>query len=62
MSGESMTHEVIRKVSARLKSSHHKNKYLTQNLSRLICNALIHPRFDYACSARYPNLSKKLKN
>ena len=26
-----------------------------------ICNALIQPHFDYACSVRYPNLSKKLK-
>ena len=37
---------------------HWKNKYLR----RLLCNALIQPHFDYACSAWYPNLSKKLKN
>ena len=61
MSRESMAHKVISKVSARLKSSHWKNKYLTQNLGRLICNALIQPHFDYGCSAWYPNLSKKLK-
>merc|ERR1711881_342169 len=37
-------------------------KYLTQRLRRMLCNALIQPNFDYACSAWYPNLSKKLKN
>ena len=58
------------KVNARLKFLHRKNKYLTPNLRRLLCNALIQPQFcnaliqphfDYACSAWYPNLSKKLK-
>ena len=62
MSGESMAHKVISKVNERLKFLHRKNKYLTPNLHRLLCNALIKPHFDYACSAWYPNLSKKLKN
>ena len=62
MSGEFMAHKVITKVNARLKFLHRKNKYLTPNLRRLLCNALIQPHFDYACSASYPNLSKKLKN
>ena len=62
MSGESMAHKVISKVNARLKFLHRKNKYLTLNLRRLLCNPLIQPHFDYACSAWYPNLSKKLKN
>ena len=62
MSGESMAHKVISKVNARLTFLHRKNKYLTSNLHSLICNALIQPHFDYACSAWYPNLSKKLKN
>ena len=37
---------------------HWKNKYLR----RLLCNALIQPHFDYACSAQYRNLSKKTKS
>ena len=61
MSGESMANKVISKVNARLKFLHRKNKYLTPNLRRLLCNALIQPHFDYACSAWYPYLSKKLK-
>ena len=28
----------------------------------LLCNALIRPHFDYACSAWYPNLTKKIKH
>ena len=62
MSGESMANKVISKVNARLKFLHQKNKYLTPNLRCLLCIALIQPHFDYACSAWYPNLSKKLKN
>ena len=51
MSGESMANKVRSKVNTRLKFLHRKNKYLTPNLPRLLCNALIQPRFDYACSA-----------
>ena len=62
MSGESMAHKVISKVNARLKFLREKKKHLTPNLRRVNCNALIQPHFDYADSAWYPNLSKKLKN
>ena len=61
MPGELMAHKVISKVNARLKFLHQKNKFLTPNLRRLLCNALIQPHFDYAYSAWYPNLSEKLK-
>ena len=61
MSGESMANKVISKVNARLNFLHRQNKYLTPNLRSLLCNALIQPHFDYACSAWYPYLSKKLK-
>ena len=61
MSWESMANKVISKDNAKLKFLHRKNKYLTPNLRRLLCNALMQPHFDYACSAWYPNLSKKLK-
>ena len=62
MSGKSIAHEVTSKVTARLKFLQWKNKYSIRNLHRLLCNALIQPHFDYACSGWYPNLSKKLKN
>ena len=57
-----MADKVISKVNARSKFLHWENKFLTPNLPLLLCNALIQPHFDYACSAWYPNLSKKLKN
>ena len=31
-------------------------------LRRLLCNSLIQPHFDYACSAWYRNLNKRLKS
>ena len=61
MSGESMANKVISKVNARLKFLHRKNKYLTSNLRHLLCNTLIQPHFDCACSAWYLHLSKTLK-
>ena len=57
MSGEPMANKVITKVNARLNFLHRKNKYL----HRLLCNALMQPHFDYACSVWYRNLSKKTK-
>ena len=38
-----------------------KNRFLSKDLRRLLCNALIQPHFDYACAAWYPNLNKKYK-
>ena len=33
-----------------------------QPLRRLLCNALIQPHFDFACSAWYPNLNNRLQS
>lgn len=62
LSGEQMALKVLGKINGRLKMLYREGKYLTQRLRRMLCNALIQPNFDYACSAWYPNLSKKLKN
>ena len=35
--------------------------YLTKELYRMLCNALIQSHFDYACPAWYPNLNEKTK-
>ena len=61
MSGQPMAHKVISKVNARLKFLHRKNKCLTSDLPPLLCNALLQPHFDYACSAWYLSRSKKFK-
>ena len=62
MSGELMALKVISKINSRIKFLHRKNKFLTPALCKLLCNALIHPHFDYASSAWYPNLTQKMKN
>ena len=57
-----MALKVINKIDGRLKFFYTKNRYLTPYLTRLQCNTLIQPYFNYVCSAWYPNLNKKLKN
>ena len=61
MSGESMALKTIKKIDQKLKFLCRKNCFLTPELRRLFCNAIIQPHFDYACSAWYPNLTQKLK-
>ena len=38
-----------------------KNRYLTKQLRRMLCNALIQLHFDYACPPWYRNLNEKTK-
>ena len=61
MSGAPMALKVINKINGKLKFLYRKNSFLTPGLQRMLCNALIQPHFDYACSAWYPNLNAKLK-
>ena len=61
LSRESMALNVISKIKTRLKFLYRKGKFLSPQLRRLLCNALIQPLFDYACSVWYPNLNKKFK-
>ena len=60
-SGESMALNGIDKINSRLKFLHRQNRFLTLPLRQLLCNALIQPLFGYACTAWFPNLSKKLR-
>ncbi len=60
LSGESMATKVIGKINGRIKFLYRKNKFLNSSLRRLLCNALVQPHFDYACSAWYPNLTQNL--
>ena len=59
--GESMALKVINKINSRLKCLHRKNKFLTPELRRLLCNALIQLHFDYTSSSWYPNLTQIMK-
>ena len=65
-----MALNVIDKINSRLKFLHKQNRFLTfpptpppplPPLHRILCNALIQPHFVYACTAWFPNLSKKLR-
>ena len=60
LSGESMATKVLELINGRLKFLYRKQRFLTYPLRRLLCNALIQPHYDYACSAWYPSLSKRL--
>ena len=62
MPGEAIALNVVNKIDNKLKFLYRKNIFLTPALRHLLCNALIQPHFDYACSAWYPNLTKKLKH
>ena len=61
MSGEPMALKVINKINGKLKFLYTKNRFLSSELQRMLCNALIQPHFDYACPAWYPNLTEKTK-
>ena len=50
LSGESMALNVVSKINTRLKFLHRKGNFLSPQLRRLLCNALIQPHFGYACS------------
>ena len=61
LSGEPVALQVIKKINTRLRFLYRKNRFLSQPLRRLLCNAIIQPHFDYGCSAWYPYLNKGLK-
>ena len=61
LSGEPMALKALNKINGKIKFLYHKNKFLTPTLRRMLCNALIQPHFDYACSVWYTELNKKLK-
>ena len=54
-----MALKVINKINGKLKFLYRKNRFLSPELRRMLCNALIQPHFDYACPAWYPNLTEK---
>ena len=56
-----MALHIIKKINTRLWFLYRKNRFLSQPLCRLLCNAIIQPHFDYGCSAWYPYLNKSLK-
>ena len=58
---ESMAFNVVDKVNSCLKCLHRKNRFSTPPLRKLLYNVLIQPLLDYAWTAWFSNLSKRLK-
>ena len=56
-----MALKVVKKINGKLKFLYRKNIFLTLEQRRMLCNALIQPHFDYACTAWYPNFTEKNK-
>ena len=46
MSGEPMALKVINKINGKLKFLYKKNRFLSPELQRMLCNVLIQPHFD----------------
>ena len=61
LSGQEMALKVLKKTNGKLRFLYRQGKYLNSRLRRMLCNTLIQPHFDFACSAWYPNLTKGLK-
>ena len=61
MCGELMALKIIKRINQKLKFLFRKNGFLIPRLRRFLCNAIIQPHFDYACSTWYPNFTQKLK-
>ena len=61
LSGETIALRVIEKINSSLKFLYRKNRFLDVPLCILLCNALIQPHFDYACTAWYAKLDKETK-
>ena len=50
MCGELMALKIIKRINQKLKFLFRKNGFLIPRLRRFLCNAIIQPHFDYACS------------
>jgi hypothetical protein len=62
LSGREMALKVLTKINGKLRFLYRQGKYLNPRLRRMLCNTLIQPHFDFACSAWYPNLTNCLKS
>ena len=56
-----MALHVLDKINSRLRFLHRQKRLLNKQFWRLLCNVMIQPFFDYACSAWYASLRKDLQ-
>ena len=56
-----MALKFIEKVNSKSNFLNKKNRFVSPELPRMLCNAVIQPSFDYTCLAWYPNLTENKK-
>ena len=61
LNGETIAWKALSKFNSKLNFLYRQATFLNPTCKRLLCNALIQPRFDYGCKSRYPLLSKVFK-
>ena len=61
LSGKSMVESILTKINGKIRFLYRKQKFLSKELRRLLCNSLIQPHFDFACCSWYPLLTQNLK-
>ena len=59
ISGEQIALNVLNEINGTSKSLHRKYRYLTKELRRRVCCALIQPSFDNGCPPWHPNPNEK---
>ena len=61
LSGKSMVEGILCKINSKLRFLYRKQKFLSKDIRRLLCNSLIQPHYDFACCSWYPLLTQNLK-
>ena len=61
-SGSEIVNGIIKKVNGKIKFLYRQAKFLNFKTQKLLCNSLVQPNFDYACSSWYSGLTIKHKN
>ena len=61
LTGKSMVESILSKINNKLRFLYRKQKFLNKDIRRLLCNSLIQPHYDFACSSWYPLLTQNLK-
>jgi len=61
LTGKSKAESVLSKINNKLRFLYRKQKFLDKDIRRLLCNALIQPHYDLACSSWFPLLTENLK-
>ena len=61
LNGKSMAESVLSKINNKLRFLYRKQKFLDKDIRRLLCNALIQPHYDLACSSWFPLLTEKFE-